>query len=748
MASGPPQISDPKFVQERETPVVDETTGKLIAAAAEIGVAGVTEHQTRQLRDDVTKQREDFLGIGLDITDDPDSLLGVGDADLGSDLININIDNLIANANTEEVTVDMNEITNMTNDLAATKRAVAQGISPIRALEINTEVITRRYIDRFPGLAGQFQRVAQTALGTENNLLTATMRAQQELFNAAEAALKTQAGLENALQEAAFDAKFVLAKHGATAEIRAEATAQYLSYAQRESAMLLSQQAEDQLVLRGEVTVAQGKFNGRMRHAQNLATLDLQNAIVGLLPPELQGSGVQGFQTFIKSASAEELVSMQQSLDASKAAAIYQIDSRMANSGYISDSQKSSITALQDMIGSVYDVMSRSVSTKEVSEELSYQLNALTNLYGIEFQKLFGRDALFAKEFLAVVPVDSNLHQLISRNMVSQGILTRMMDFWGEGDIRTAAIPGLIDDGFDPDSPDGQAAIAAVTNAAIGSFRQFLLDPNQALANQYEPVKMLNGLNIQFEGMSPDVKRNFLEMMGMEEWEAMMNTKVSPEIRQVIDELNHKVTEWGAVKLNDAVEDFVRDISSEGMSRNFGIRLNTSGVAVDASLAGHKGIPTSALVHLEEGPRGIIFTAKTVQEYDEMGIATDPKNMGNISRMIASLNNVHGQGINAWARAMGNLGTGKSRKGVLRNVLNTLSPPEKEEEEKSPEPETPGINAIVDEDAFEVIPIMTLGADKNTERWWDAFKEKFGKEPTEAQMRVYYKKLTDAGYLP
>ena len=84
------------------------------------------------------------------------------------------------------------------------------------------------------------------------------------------------------------------------------------------------------------------------------------------------------------------------------------------------------------------------------------------------------------------------------------------------------------------------------------------------------------------------------------------------------------------------------------------------------------------LVTMKQTNAGISFGSKTVGELSSIGIDTSPENIANIQRMIASLNSIHGAGLNAYARAMGNLGTGSSREQILTDFINELIGPQED----------------------------------------------------------------------
>ncbi|MEE8114663.1 MAG: hypothetical protein V3T23_09940, partial [Nitrososphaerales archaeon] len=235
--AGPAQLSDPKFKQFTEAgSIVDTGPAKIIEGITAGTVGAITAQQKGSLRKQIQVERDKLEELRDRGLNPDDSVLGRPTDLSGDDLIDLSIENLLENSAADK-TVDVNvrELVAMDAEIKQVQRAVQQGIAPSRALELNVEKITRRFIDRFPGLSTEFQRVAKTALGTDANLLSATMRTVQDFERATRAATSD---VETVFKAAA-DAGFLQAIHGATPEARVEAVAQFLAFSQRQATQKL-----------------------------------------------------------------------------------------------------------------------------------------------------------------------------------------------------------------------------------------------------------------------------------------------------------------------------------------------------------------------------------------------------------------------------------------------------------------------------------------------------------------------------
>ena len=678
--AGPEQISDPRFKQFTEAVEPDTSTGDLIEGLTQVGLEGLELHQTGSLRKEIQAKRKEFLeavdrgASGASIHD----VSGDDEDDVG---LTLNTEDVLRNVDTSKVTVNVTEIANMEGEIAAKVRANRQGITPIRALEVDVEAITRRYIDRFPGLAPQFQRVAQTALGTSNNLLSATMRAQEELFAQAENLANNEVEQFNRLREDAADAGFVQAIYGPTIESQAQAITQFMVLKQKEAEAALFKANEEAAAARGEVGKAQQMFNARLSTAQKVAMRGVSSAVIRALPEQYRDRGASGIIAYVNENrnNPDAMASLQRSLEAAQSAIRFQIGQSLRTSGHITESQRLAVEELQDMADAQMSVLVDVASNKRVSEEAKYQLQILKDANEFEFETVFGRPALLTQKFLQFLPVDNNLWNLWKRNEWTQGFAEDMIKFYNKGDITTRALgAGSAGSDIDVTTGDGKALVRAVDKAAVNAFAEFLNDPVAAVASDYNAQDALAGFNHNFNRMDPKEKRALLEVIGSDKWDAIADV---PEVAALAD----KVTQWGHVKLEDAKRDFINDLGGTEMVNKWKIKIDTSlsdgkplpGIAGMVK-AGHRPIKVADLVTMKQTNAGISFGSKTVGELSSIGIDTSPENIANIQRMIASLNSIHGAGLNAYARAMGNLGTGSSREQILTDFINELIGPQED----------------------------------------------------------------------
>jgi hypothetical protein len=668
--AGPRQISDPKFKQFSEAgSIVDTGLATAIEGVAKGAVIGVTGAQTGLLREEVAAERRKFLELLAQGVDPNESELGTPSDLSGDDLLDLNIENILTNtAAQENVTVNVREVMAMDSDIQQVKRAVEQGIAPSRALEINVEKITRRFIDRFPGLASEFQRVAKTALGTDNNLLSATMRTIQDFERA------TKANLSDAetVKKAAAENGFLQAVHGPTPEIQGQAVAQFLAWSQREAVLKLAVQEEQIAIAMGETTRAERAFERHFAEIASMTSLEVAGTLMNALPLGMQSAGIGGIDAAIKSMGKGELQQMIFELEQQKAAQIFRAQSALANAGSANEGTRARAGQLVDMITSLYDNLITDVTGQRLSDLTKNQLEILQNWHGIKFERIFGIDSLFYKNILQFIPVDQRLQNLEFRNLIEQGMIERVGRLYGNANIAGAGIPGtgaFADSGFDPDSSEGKGVMDVTNKSQIESFREFISEPEEGLGANFEPTRIMNGFNLEFDSMEFDTKKQLLDMLGTPQWGTYFESaQRDPQVVKAVNELTRQVVDWGAVQLNNAVEQLLRDVSTTAMTRKFGV------LSTEPARIGFELITTGDLVQLERDSQGVVFIRKTNAELEKVGLRMDQENVGRVSQIVGALNSNVANTLNVYARAMGNLGTGGSRDALLNEIFQTLVP--------------------------------------------------------------------------
>ena len=671
--AGPPQLSDPRFKQFSEAGKPDTGTGAAVEAAL-TGAANVvaTDAQNR-LRDEVSAERDKFNQMMSELGSDSDVRLGVPSG--GQDLVDLSIDNVIDNATAQEtITVDSREIAAATAEIRSVQNAVDQGLMPTRALEINVEAITRRYIDRYPGLTQEFQQVAQTALGTSNNLLTSTMRAYEELYRAAASA---QDDTET-MAERAFEDGFRNALVGATPEIRATSLANWLSWAQLEEANRLEEARAEQAALLGLPDRSQALLANTMANASRELTYTIGESIQNIMPEGEIFSGMSDVERLIPlvdPAQSQEIIFQ---LETQREVVKNNLRQRFMDNVAFDDRSNAQLQSMESTIDTLYGTLIDSFSNKRVSEELGYYLSALESYNGVRFEVLFGDARVFYKNFLQFVPVDSNLHNLVFRNRLEHDLIERIERFYGMGNP-AAVIAGS---NTPMDEQEIEELTNAVDRAAINSFQQWLDNPNDEFLAEFPHQRYLNGMVQDFADMPADTKKEMLDMIGTPEFEAYAAQAANdPAVNSTIRELDRQVREWGEIMLDSAVEQFQRDITSESISRRFGVfRLEATPV-ITPSIAGASAgtsvvrdfISVGDLLEISRGPNGIRVARKPNSELAALGIdPNDQEMLQRVSNLTTAVNNNLILGLNAYARSMGNLGTGSSRDAILNQIIEDL----------------------------------------------------------------------------
>ena len=674
--AGPPQLSDPTFKQFTEAgSIVDTGAAEIVEGVTKGAIIGVTEGSKSSLRKKVLAERkklEDLLRTGIDPSE---SRLGAPTDLAGDELIDLSIENLLENTAADK-TVDINvrELLAMDAEIQQTKRAVQQGIVPSRALEINVEKITRRFIDRFPGLAPEFQRTAQTALGTDSNLLSATMRTIRE-FESAQAAALTD--IETVFK-AATDAGFTQATFAATPEARIEAVAQFQAWSQRNAVQMLTEQREKIAISQGEITPAQRAFERRFTEIAYNTSLEVAATLAEALPLRLQSAGLAGMDNAIRSLEEGELQEVIFDLEQQKIQQIFKARNALANASYANEGTRARAEQLVETITDLFDNVIADVSGKRLSELSKTRLELLENFHGITFERLLGEDALFLKNILSLLPVDSRIQNLEFRNILEQGMMERIARMYGISDIAGAAFPptGTFgDSGFDPSTAEGQGVLNLGHQGMIGAFNDFVRDPQAGEAASFQSSRIMNGFNIQFEGLEFETKKQLLDMIGTDKWDSYFEgAKGDVRVQNAAANLATKVVDWGAGQLNQAVEQLQRNVGSSDMTRKFGIFTIDPAVIKATGQVIRAPIITGDLVDIDRNQRGVVFTRRSNVELEKVGLEITGENIARVQRVVAALNANVANTLNVYARSMGNLGTLGSRDAILNEIFTSLVP--------------------------------------------------------------------------
>lgn len=667
--AGPPQLRDPGSPKQfSEATEPDTTTADAIEALGSIGIFGFSEFQKSKLRGEVSEQRENFLNLTEKGVDPNDPVLDP--AASGEDLVNIDIPTVIEDARRggpTSVTGDFAEVTQMATELANVKRGVAQGVTPIRALELNTEAILRRYIDRYPGLANEFQKVAQVALGTENNLLTATMRTFDEMQRAAEAAQTDQERLVDALSE-----RFPLVKFGATEQVRSRALTQGLTILENERQLAVLNSQSELNAARGEPTIAQENFNNRMRILDSNILTQYENGIMSSLPPELQNEGIFNLGASIKAIPTEERLEVVARLEAAKAVALQSVNRFIERNSGLSQTDQQVLSNRLEFVGTLYDNAIESVQLGRLNDALAAEVSIIQNTNLREFEMVLGRHALVVEKLISLLPPGSSVINRYFNARAQQPLGNDMLRFLGITSQRTV----LESLGHDPDERDNKELIDTFNIATVDALRDAVFNPeNPNVQKGFDPVSGLKAIDIEFAEAPPEVKRKMLDLLGEEEFVEFFNQQDAPT-RATIKSIAQQTAEWGGLLTNRFTEEMLRDISSPLMARQFqikpeggfGFRPPQEG---DSERTGP--ILVQDVVNLTIDERGLRASRKDVNELINLGIAVDAENLANIQRMVAVLNNQLITGMNSYARAISKLDEGADREQIVREAIAQVS---------------------------------------------------------------------------
>lgn len=664
--AGPPQISDPNFRQFSEAGPADTTVGDAINAITQTGSQAISNITNSNLREKVKAERERFLNLQKELGDDTDATRL--NPETGEDgLIRLNVDNVIQGTLQDNTIVaDARELAAMDAEIQNAKRAVQQGLSPTRALEMNVEAITRRYIDRYPGLAAEFQRTAQTALGTSNNLLTATMRSIEELQSA-----QLRATDPSNVFHDAHAAGFEEALNGATPEIRTQAVVRYMAAQRRSKQLELAENEAKLAALSGNPTIAQKKVNEMVGVYSQKVTADIAGTLAKILPPDMQASGLAGVEAAIANLQDGDLEETLLELKLQRTNHILNVRNQLSSQVYMDENARSRIDGLVTAINGFYDGMEESISGKQLNEITKIHLQNLQNFHNLDFEQMFGPQALLLKNILSLIPVDSRLQNLDFRNRFEQSLMEDIAKQYGLTDLYGTL--QLSESSVDPDSAAGQRVMDLTNEAMIDSFEEFLELDGEGLASNYPHARIMNGFANEFDRMAPEVKNQMLDLLGTDKWaEYWHDAQRDPKLKAATLRMKSRIENWGGVQLQSSVEQLARDAGTSDMTRRFGIFKRSE--LPDKDTMGTIKLPvlTKDLVNIKVTERGMVFTAKTPSELKAAGLDTEVENLNRINSVVSALNAKLATGLNAYARSLANIGEGNDRRIILDQVMEQL----------------------------------------------------------------------------
>jgi hypothetical protein len=663
--AGPPQISDPSFEQFSAAGPADTGTGEAVAAIGK-GVADViTAQQTHSLRSQVKGQRQDFLEMlgnlkeaGID-PNDP-----VLSPEAGQDgFISLDVDTVVALAanNTQG---DQIELQAMTGEIAAHKRAVEQGITPNRALELNVEKITRQYIDRFPGLSRQFQAIAQTALGTENNLLTTTMRTIDEAARAAEAGDAQQ---EAFLNELAKVNPRVLSPNQNTRE---EAIVSALTILRNREQTAIIESADELRKRQGGVSVAGIAINNAMAIKNSNAMVQYSEDLMSVVPPELQDGGFVALNSSYNSLSDEQRIEAIDKMKFRKQAAIKEY-LELTNMFELDEGQRSTMNAHIDVLSSHYDSAIESLELKSLSGLVESTLDIVANSNLREWEVTMGRDALVAEKFLKHLPPNHSLRNKYINDREQSAILPMMLAFAGriplEEQLELSGVP----------KNDAKDLIDVFNVANVNAIRDVLRDPNTGHAAVADSNRMLRAMDKQFLTATDTAKKAMLDLVADPQFkEHYRNADVTT--RQAMKSLTQNIGGYGAEVLEQMTKDTLNSVASPDMVREFGIRRagvigptseSPSGGILGLGSAAPSDVQTGQLVRFSINANGVSVAVKSNEELAALGVDTSTENLQRINRMVNTWNRRGLSDYNSYLRAIDQLDAGLTRDQLSKLVL-------------------------------------------------------------------------------
>jgi hypothetical protein len=659
-------LPEPGFKQFSEAGPVDTGTGEAVAAAGASLAKTVAVAQGGSLRDKVAQQRAEFLTLADELrvagVDQSEARVANKLGPNGSIAFNLDVDAIVnASAVGEGGLTQITEVEleNMAGEIASVKRGTEQGITPQRALEINVETITRKYIDRFPGLSRQFQNIAQGALGTSNNLLTATMRTYDELARA-NAAGKTR--IELAAAQMATD--FPLTQIGSQ-EARERAVFNALTTMKLTEQADLLKASNDLAKERGLPGIPEAAFAESMTIQDGFALVDLQTNITMALPPQLREQGVIA-------AGSSDTWTDQERIEAASHLEVAR-DMMVARYQHIGLDQElttqmqTQLTSKTDYLASLYNQAIESVTGGKKSEQLELSLGLIVNQNLREFESVLGRDALVLSKIASLFPPGSSIANDAFNTMAATQLMARMAAFAGIMSLEDL----LVREGTDPDSPVNQALINAYNVGNVEALRTMIFEPEAAGTSQADKTIHIRAMSKQFRTATPEAKRAMLDLVGTEEFQDDFKG-ADPETQEAMRSMSNEAAAYGGAMIEQLGQEASMDIAGFDMRRRWDIRLKgetNKANPFDFQSKEGSNITTGQLVNYTIDDKGIRITPKSVAQLRELGVETDQENLNNIAQMVAAWDSKLISNINSYAHAAERIGP-VDRESIVRKALN------------------------------------------------------------------------------
>lgn len=677
-----PQLPDPQFKQFSEAGKVDNSGAMLVEAVGTAAQQAFTLSQKDKLRKEVADARDKFDAMALGLGEESEVTDGIPTS-VSTDPNNFSKSKkevVLGSLAEEDVTFDAREVKALESEIAATQRGVQQGLAPTRALEINVETILRRYIDRYPGLTQEFQQVAQTALGTDSNLLAAS-------FNAYKAAEKRAAQVkspEETAIDAAVEAGFPSARFGLTPEERNLGLLKWRTWVSYSEAAIQAKAQAEVAHAQGAPSIADQNVNRYMQAFGRKTFAGVGEVLASAMP------GVDSFSDLRSGITVMDPTAVQQTQLALRTAKAGLLSNLRLEAGDVvnigNEEHGRYLNNLETQIGAIFDAVIESVSTQTISEETEYQLNVLENLHDFDFEQTFGPERAFYEGLYQFLPAGNrSLQDLVLKNalVATSGLHEKLSRYWGVAPLEAALVGVGGESSIDPNSNEGKAVIDAANNGAINGFENFLGDPVKYLNQQYDPVKWMRGFNMQFEDMEVGTRNKLLDMVGTPEWETFLEgSKGTPEIGQAATDLHQKVQDWGITMINASKEQLVRDVTSTSMTTRFNITKLPSHDPFwqKEGNSFSSQIPVGDVVKIVRTRDGLQVQRKTDKELANIGINMEHEpTVKGINELVRSVNNNLATNINSYARAIGNLGKGDTMDTTLDLIITDIVGAEDEE---------------------------------------------------------------------
>ena len=533
--AGPPQLNDPRLKQFSEAgSVTDTSAAELTEGLANVGQTLLTTKLKSDLRSEVADQRERFLttiaeaeelGVEPEITQSPDD----------NELLEFDVPAVIESTiDDDTITMSKNEVLGMAQEVDEQKRAVVQGMLPTRALEINVEAITRRYIDRYPGLTTEFQRVAQVALGTDSNLLASTMNYYEQEMNRARTEVEEQ---QSQLAALAVDAGFIGAISDDPME-RAEALQRFKAYSDTMVKDKMLEVEESIAKRKGQPTRAQRATTQRLQGYNAMNWMEARNNIADITG---QLNWVEDPGSLWRGLDPTKEAELMFRIDATKTAHLNEARELMEANISLDDSNRARMNAYLDELGSLYDSFKESVTNKALTEPLEYYLRAMQAENERAFETVLGRQRVFSKHILAMI-ADGNLQNkwfevLMTRGPEGNTLLTAA-EFLGstEEEIRSL--------GFNPS--EEREVRGAIVSGTVEGYLEFIGNPTDPVYQGFNPAGTLRFLENTYHDLSEEEKRRMFQALTDRNWHTRMNSlpDSAPEKATMV-RISKMAQEWG-----------------------------------------------------------------------------------------------------------------------------------------------------------------------------------------------------------